>query len=50
MAIRRKYQIRIPHGEVLVAALAMGLLCFGYKNCPEAIKETYRSVLDIVIG
>ena len=50
MGLRRQYPIRIPHGEVLVAAVAFGMLCYLYKDCPNAVKDGYRKVLDLVIG
>ncbi len=38
MGLRRKYPVRIPYGECLVAGLAIGLISFHYVNCPESIK------------
>ena len=50
MAIRRKYPIHVPYGEVYVTGIAFAIICYQYHDCPKAIKEGYKKVLDLLIG
>lgn len=50
MALRRGYPVRIPHGECLLAGLAIGIICFHFVDCEDAIRDNYKKILDKVIG
>ena len=34
MAVRRKWPVRVPGGECLLLAVALGIICFHYLDCP----------------
>ena len=50
MALRRNYPVRIPYGECLLMGVAIGIICYHFADCPEAIRENYLKVLNRLLG
>lgn len=50
MARRRKYPVRVPYGECLLLGVAVAVVCYRYRECPEAIRGNYLKVLEKLIG
>jgi len=50
MGLRRKYPIRIQHGECLIVGVAVAIICYNYISCPGGIRENYHKVLERIIG
>lgn len=46
MARRREWPVRIAKGECLLGAVALAVIVFHYLDHPEAIRESYRGILD----
>ena len=50
MAMRRKWNVKIPYGECWLNAVAMAIVCFTYINDPDIWRESYRKGLDKFLG
>ena len=50
MALRRKWNVKVPYGECWLNAVAMAIISFTYLNDPEIWRESYRKGLDKFLG
>lgn len=47
---RRNIPICIPGGNLIINGLALALITFNFQNNPEAIRDGYKKVLNMLIG
>jgi hypothetical protein len=50
MMVRRKYPVRVPHGEVLLVAVSLAIISYHYLNNKESIRDNYVKMLDKVLA
>jgi hypothetical protein len=46
MALRREWPVKVPKGECWLVGVALALICYHHANCPQAIRQSYLSLLD----
>ena len=49
IARRRGWPVTLPHGEAVMLVLALTIISFFYFDCPEAIRDAYKGVLNTLL-